>query len=75
MGDSSSQQGCAVSHNTDQEIAAMRQEIEDLEKAIARQDPPLARHTRVIAEAKIATLQSQIAAKKGENAHQSAQSE
>jgi hypothetical protein len=54
----------------------MRQEIEDLEKAIARQDPPLARHTRVIAEAKIATLQSQIAAMmKGENACQPAQSE
>jgi len=28
----------------------MRQEIQDLEKAIARQDPPLAPHTRAIAD-------------------------
>jgi hypothetical protein len=75
MGDNPNQQGCAVSQSTDQEIAAMRLEIEDLEKAIARQDPPLAPHTRVIAEAKIATLQSQIAAMKGESGRQPAQPE
>jgi hypothetical protein len=55
----------AMSRSIDQEIAEMRQEIEDLEKAIARQDPPLAPHTRAIAEAKIATLQGQIAAMMG----------
>jgi len=52
-----------MSRNIDQEIADMRQELEDLAKAIARQDPPLAPHTRAIAEAKIATLRDQIAAK------------
>jgi len=46
-----------MSRNIDQEIADMRQEIQDLEQAIARQDPPLAPHTRAIAEAKIATLE------------------
>jgi len=40
----------------------MRLEIQDLEKAIARQDPPLAPHTRAIAEAKIARLRGQITA-------------
>jgi hypothetical protein len=65
----------AVSRNIDQEIAAMRQEIGDLEKAIARQDPPLAPYTKAIAEAKIARLQSQIAAMKGEGRAQPAPSE
>jgi hypothetical protein len=51
-----------MSRNIDQEIAAMREEIRDLEKAIARQDPPLAPNIRAIAEAKIATLEGQIAA-------------
>jgi len=41
-----------MSRNIDQEIAAMREEIRDLEKAIARQDPPLAPNIRAIAEAK-----------------------
>jgi len=63
-----------MSQNVDQKIADMRQELEDLEKAIARQDPPLAPHTRAIAEAKIATLQGQIAEKRG-NGHQPALSE
>jgi len=66
MADNPNQQGYAVSRNIDQEIAAMRQEIDDLEKAIARQDPPLAPYTKAIAEAKIAKLQSQIAAMKSE---------
>ena len=74
MGDNLKQQG-AMSRNADQEIAAMRQEIKDLEKAIARQDPPLAPSTRAVAEAKIATLQSQIAAIKGEKGCQPAPSE
>jgi hypothetical protein len=56
--------------NIDQEIADMRQEIQDLEKAIARQDPPLATCTRAIADAKIARLQGQIAAMKRGNARQ-----
>jgi len=63
-----------VSRNNDQEIAAMRQEIDDLEKAIARQDPPLAPSTKVIAEAKIARLRGQIAAMKGEDRPQPAPS-
>jgi hypothetical protein len=50
----------AMSRNIDQEIADMRQEIQDLEKAIARQDPPLAAYIRAIAEAKIAKLLDQI---------------
>jgi hypothetical protein len=45
----------------DQEIAEIRQEIKDLEKAIARQDPPLGPRTRAMAEAKIAALRGQIA--------------
>ena len=64
-----------MSQNIDKEIAAMREEINDLEKAIAPQDPPLAQHTRAIAEAKIATLQSQIAAMKGESGRQPTPSE
>ena len=68
MGNNMNQQG-TMSRNIDQEIAAMRQEIKDLEKAIARQDPPLAPSTRAVAEAKIATLQSQIAAMKDESGH------
>jgi len=72
MSENPNQQECAVSRNIDQEITAMRQEIQDLEKAIARRDPPLAPYTRAIAEAKIATLQSQIAAMKGESGRQSA---
>ena len=51
-----------MSQNVDQKIADMRQELGDLEKAIARQDLPLAPHTRAIVEAKIATLEHQIAA-------------
>jgi hypothetical protein len=65
----------AMSRNIDQEIAAMREEIKDLEKAIARQDPPLAPSTRAIAEAKIATLQGHITAMMRENGHQHALSE
>jgi 4-diphosphocytidyl-2C-methyl-D-erythritol kinase len=75
MSDDPNQQGCAMSQNIDKEIAAMREEINDLEKAIARQDPPLAQHTRAIAEAKIATLQSQIAAMKGDSGRQPTPSE
>jgi hypothetical protein len=60
----------AMSRNIDQEIADMREEIKDLEKAIARQDPPLAPNTRAIAEAKIATLRGQITAMMRENGHQ-----
>lgn len=63
-----------MSRNNDQEIAAMRQEIDDLEKAIARQDPPLAPSTKAIAEAKIARLRGQIAAMKGEDRPQPAPS-
>jgi hypothetical protein len=65
----------AMSQNIDQEIADMRVEIKDLEKAIARQDPPLAPNIRAIAEAKIATLQGQITAMVRENGHQPALSE
>jgi hypothetical protein len=64
-----------MSRNIDQEIAAMREEIKDLEKTIARQDPPLAPNTRAIAEAKIARLQGQITAMMRGNGHQSALSE
>ena len=38
----------------------MRQELKDLEAAIARRDPPLSPYTMGIARAKIATLQRQI---------------
>ena len=58
--------------NIDQKIADMRQELEDLEKAIARQDPPLAPHTRAVAEAKIATLEHKIAAMMAGSGRQSA---
>ena len=75
MRDNPNQPGCAMSQNIDKEITAMREEINDLEKAIARQDPPLAQYTRSIAEAKIATLQSQIAAMKGESGRQPTPSE
>jgi hypothetical protein len=64
-----------MSRNVDQEIADMRQEIQDLEKVIAREDPPLAPYTRAIAEAKIATLQGQIAARKRGSGHRPAPSE
>jgi hypothetical protein len=64
-----------MSRNIDQEIADMHQETWDLEKAIARQDPPLAPHTRAIAEAKIARLRGQIAAIETRVGHQSAPSE
>jgi hypothetical protein len=75
MSDNPNQQGCAMSRNIDKENAAMREELDDLEKAIARQDPPLAPYIRTIAEAKIATLQSQIAAMKGESGRQPTPSE
>jgi hypothetical protein len=58
--------------HVDQELADMRQELKDLEKAIARQDPPLAPHTRAVAEAKIAALEHQIAAMMGGSGRQSA---
>jgi hypothetical protein len=64
-----------MSRKIDQEIADMTQEIQDLQKAIARQDPPLAAYTRAIAEAKIAKLRDQIAAIKHRNGDQSAPSE
>ena len=64
-----------MSRNIDQEIADLHQEIQDLEKAIARQDPPLAPYIRAIAEAKIATLQGQIAAMKRGKGHQPVLSE
>jgi len=48
-----------------QKLADMRQELSDLEKALKRQDPPLAPHTRAIAEAKIVTLERQITAMLG----------
>jgi len=49
-----------MSRNIDQEIADMHQEIQDLEKAIARQDPTLHPRVRAMAEAKIAKLRDQI---------------
>jgi len=64
-----------MSRNSDQEIADMRQELKDLEEAIARQDAPLGPRTRAIAEAKIATLQGQIAAMKRGHEHQPALSD
>jgi hypothetical protein len=74
--DKPNQRGASkMSRNIEKEIATIRQEIEDLEKAIARQDPPLAPPTRAIAEAKIATLQRQIAAMTGESGYQPAPSE
>ena len=51
-----------MSRKMDEEIAGWRQELKDLEQAIAREDPPLDPRTRAIAEAKIATLHRQIAA-------------
>lgn len=42
------------------EIANLRQELKDLEAAIARRDAPLSPYTLGIARAKIATLQRQI---------------
>jgi hypothetical protein len=48
--------------NLDDEIAGWRQELKDLQEAISWEDPPLAPRTRAIAEAKIATLQRQLAA-------------
>jgi hypothetical protein len=46
----------------DEEIAGWRRELKDLEEAISWEDPPLAPRSRAIAEAKIATLQRQLAA-------------
>jgi hypothetical protein len=51
-----------MSRNLDDEIAGWRQELKDLQEAISWEDPPLAPRTRAIAEAKIATLQRQLAA-------------
>jgi rubrerythrin len=51
-----------MSRNTNEEIAGWRQELKDLQEAISWEDPPLAPRTRAIAEAKIATLQRQLAA-------------
>jgi hypothetical protein len=42
------------------QVANMRQELKDLEAAVARRDPPLSPYTMGIARAKIATLQRQI---------------
>jgi hypothetical protein len=46
----------------DEEIAGWRQELKDLKEAISWEDPPLAPRSRAIAQAKIATLQRQLAA-------------
>jgi len=51
-----------MSRNMDEEIAGWRQELKDLEEAVSWEDPPLAPRARAIAEAKIATLQRQLAA-------------
>ena len=51
-----------MSRNTDEEVAGWRRELKDLEEAILWEDPPLAPRARAIAEAKIATLQRQLAA-------------
>jgi hypothetical protein len=51
-----------MSRNVDEEAAGWRQELKDLEEVISRANPPLASRTRAIAEAKIATLQRQLAA-------------
>jgi rubrerythrin len=51
-----------MSRNLDDEIADWRQELRDLQEAISWEDPPLAPRSRAIAEAKIATLQRQLAA-------------
>jgi hypothetical protein len=50
-----------MSQNMDSEIADMRQEIQDLEKAIVQRNPPLHPRVRAVAEAKIAKLRDQIA--------------
>jgi rubrerythrin len=47
--------------NIEQEIADWRQELRDLEEALARQDQPLAPRTKAIAEAKVVTLRGQLA--------------
>jgi hypothetical protein len=44
----------------DPEISDMRQEIQDLEKAIAQRNPPLHPRVKALAEAKIAKLRDQI---------------
>ena len=44
----------------DDEVTGLRQELADLEAAIARQDPPLGTYTRAIAIAKIAKLRQRI---------------
>ena len=51
-----------MSRNTDEEVAGWRRELKDLEEATLWDDPPLAPRSRAIAEAKIATLQRQLAA-------------
>ena len=51
-----------MSRNVNEEIAGWRQELKDLEEAILWEDPPLAPRARAIAEAKIATLQRELAA-------------
>jgi hypothetical protein len=51
-----------MSRNTNEEIAGWHQELKDLEEAVSWKDPPLAPRTRAIAEAKIGTLQRQLAA-------------
>src|SRR5262249_11693731 len=64
-----------MSRKIAEEVAVLLQEFQDLGKALARQDPPLAPNARAIAEAKIATLQGQVAAMKRGNGHQPALSE
>jgi hypothetical protein len=61
--------------NIEQEIADWRQELRDLEDALARQDRPLAPRTEAIAEAKVVTLRRQLAAIAEGNGRRSALSE
>ena len=42
------------------QVANLRQELKDLEAAVARRDAPLSPYTMGIARAKIATLRRQI---------------
>jgi len=58
--------------NIEQEIAEWRQELRDLEEALARQDQPLAPGTKAIAEAKVVTLRRQLAGIEEGNGRRSA---
>ena len=59
--DFAQERATTMPRNIEQEIADWRQELRDLEEALARQDQPLAPRTKAIAQAKVVTLRHQLA--------------